>query len=550
MKNKISILQLRIWLVKIDWKLLVFLCLFLNFKLIIKVAAIVIIYALQPGFKFGFRIKNSRLPFFYVSLIGIALINWLFTGMTGGLIYLPVLMTGIAYWVLCILAIHQIKTAVEKNEPEVLHRTILFFFIVNALISLSVYAGIVWETGVINPYLYQGNYQKYFIGTGDYIKGITFDTSIGNAVISALGVIYFLLQGKNGPALLCMLVLLLTGSNFTNFLLCCTLLYIFFLQSNKDQKSMIVVCMLMLVVFFVKVSPQNNQYVVTAWRKFFNIEKPNTKNDKAFIPLTERPDSVLTTAERKQKFAQLYLDSINISLSEKYKKMPISGSSTTADVMARPAKSGDSIHTPAFQHRNDTNEAEKKLIRFIKNNRGELRISSGLSNGSKLPGKLAAVQQTLHFFSQHPLKLLTGSGIGNFSSKLAFRATAMNITGNYPARFTYINEDFKQNHLDLYLFYFTAKDDYHSVMNSPNSTYDQLLGEYGLAGIFSFAILYVGFFTKQLTKHSLVIPLLLLMLGAFFIEYWFEQLSVVVLFELLIFLHIKETTVIKNDATK
>ena len=29
------------------------------------------------------------------------------------------------------------------------------------------------ETGTLNPYTYQGDYQKYFINTGDYIKGIT-----------------------------------------------------------------------------------------------------------------------------------------------------------------------------------------------------------------------------------------------------------------------------------------------------------------------------------------------------------------------------------------
>ena len=534
---------------RIDWKLLVFLLLFLNFKLIIKVAAIVIIYSLRPGFKFGFSLKKSRLPLFYFSLIGIAVFNWLLMGMASSVNYLPVLMTGILCWILCILAIHQVKLAVEKNDAEVLHRTIIIFFIINALVSLSVYAGIVWETDAINPYRYQGNYQKYFISTGDYIKGLTFDTSTSNAVISALGVIYFLLRGKISLTLLCMLVLLLTGSNFTNLLLCCTLLYVFFLQSNKDQKSMVMVCLMMLVIFLVKVSPQNNQYVTAAYQKLFNMQSHVTKNEKAGIRITERSDSVLTIAKRKQKFAQLYLDSINVSLSEKYKKMPLAGSSITADVMARPVIPGDSIHTPRFQHRNDTNQVEKKLIQFIKSNTDELRLSSGSLSRSKLPGKLLAMQQTFQFYNQHPLKLLTGNGMGNFSSKLAFRATAMNLTGSYPARFAYINEDFKLNHLDLYLYYFTDKDDYHSVMNSPNSTYDQLLSEYGLAGLISFAIFYISFFARQLKKHSAAIPLILFMIGAFFMEYWFEQLSVVVFFELLLFFNIKETSFNINNAT-
>lgn len=549
MKNKILTPELRAWPGKIDWALLVFLLLFLNFKLIIKLAAVVLIYWLRPDFKFGFSIKNSRLPFFYLLVIVIAVFNWLVFGMAGNLNYTFVLLTGISFWMLCILAIHQVKLSVEKNDSATIHQTILVFFVINILVSLTVYASIVWEIGQINPYRYQGNYQKYFIGTGDYIKGLTFDTSTTNAVISALGVIYFLFQRKNMLTLLCMIVLLLTGSNFTNLLLCCTLLYVFFFQSNKDQKSMIIICFVMLVTFLVKVSPQNNQYVTAAWQKVFNIQKRVKKNEKAAIPITERPDSVLTITERKEKFAQLYLDSINISLAKKNTKKPLPGTSITAGIMGRPVIPGDSIHTPKFQHRNDTNASEKKLVQFIKSNTDQLRISSHLLKQAKLPGKLVALQQTFRFFTQHPAKIFTGTGIGKFSSKLAFRATAMNLTGGYPAKLVYINDDFKSNHLDLYLFYFTDKDDYHSVMNSPNSTYDQLLSEYGLAGLLSFVIFYLVFFAKQVKKHAAAIPLILFMLGAFFIEYWFEQLSVVIFFELLLFINIKETTVNKNNAT-
>ena len=196
MKNKILTPELRSWPGKIDWALLVFLLLFLNFKLIIKLAAVVLIYWLRPDFKFGFSIKNSRLPFFYLLVIVIAVFNWLVFGMAGNLNYTFVLLTGISFWMLCILAIHQVKLSVEKNDSATIHQTILVFFVINILVSLTVYASIVWEIGQINPYRYQGNYQKYFIGTGDYIKGLTFDTSTTNAVISALGVIYFYIRKK------------------------------------------------------------------------------------------------------------------------------------------------------------------------------------------------------------------------------------------------------------------------------------------------------------------------------------------------------------------
>lgn len=526
----------------IDWKLLVFLLLFLNVKLVIKAVAIVLIYVLRPDFKFGFRLKNSRLPLFYILVTGIVLFDTMIYGLVAQINYTLVLTTSILFWVLCILAMHQVKISVEKNDPETLYRTITVFFILNALVSLLVYAGIVFETGAINPYRYQGNYQKYFIGTGDYIKGITFDTSTTNAVLSAFGVIFFLSRGKNILAIMCMTVLLLTGSNITNLLLCLSLMFIFFFQSNKNQKSIIVVCLAMLVVFLIKVSPQNNKYVATAYQKYINSQPETRELPEINIPITSRPDSTLTEEERKLKFAQLYSDSIGTMVAEKNEKRLFDNSAaiSVTGFKEKPVIPGDSIHTPRFQHVNDTTAIEKELIAFKKKNPIVLTLSNAGPANPSLPGKLVAVEQTLNYYKKNPGKILTGAGAGNFSSKLAFRATSMKVAGGYPAKFAYISDDFRNNHLDLYLYYFTGKDDYHSIINSPNSTYDQLLGEYGLLGLVSFVIFYLVFFIKRVKKSSYAIPLFLFMLGAFGIEYWFEQLSVVIFFELLLFLNIKE----------
>ena len=541
MKNKILAFVSGTKPGRIDWKLLIFLLLFLNFKLIIKLAAIVVIYLLRADLRFGFRIKNPRLPLFYLLVIFIGLVNWFVSGLIGNFNYSLVMAMGILCWILCILAVHQVKLSVEKNDTVTIHRTLLVFFIINIIISLAVYASIVWETGAINAYRYQGNYQKYFIGTGDYIKGLTFDTSTTNAVLNAIGVIYFLYREKYGLVIISMAVLLMTGSNLTNFLLVCTLIFVFLFQSNKDQKTLVLVCFLMLITFLVKVSPQNNQYVTTAFQKVFGIQSHDKVNAKAEIPITQKPDSVLTGDEQKQKFAQLYLDSINAALAKKNKKT-LPGPLAAMGYMQRPLIPGDSIHTPAFQHRHDTNAIEKKLLQFVDTVSVAEIVTTSAITKTRLPGKLIAFQQTFRYLKEHPGKLATGTGIGNFSSKLAFRATAMNVTGSYPARFAYINNDFRVNHLDLYAYYFAGKDDYHSVVNSPNSTYDQLLGEYGLAGLLGFLWLYIGFFVKKVSRHTAAIPLILLMLGVFFIEYWYEHLSVVIVFELLLFLNIKEIT--------
>src|SRR6185437_3402851 len=222
----------------IDWKLLIFLLLFLNVKLIVKLAAIILIYILQPDFKFGFRIRNSRLPLFYLFIVGIGILDYLIIPGAKSLNYSIVVITGIAFWMLSILAIHQVKLSVELHDPSVIQKTISVFFVINAIISLGTLLVIIVKTGAINPYLYQGEYQLYFIGTGDYIRGISFDTSTTNAVLNAFGVIYFLSHKKTLMAFLCMIILLLTGSNITNLVLSAALLFVFIFQSDKDRKSL------------------------------------------------------------------------------------------------------------------------------------------------------------------------------------------------------------------------------------------------------------------------------------------------------------------------
>src|ERR1700744_2966027 len=93
---------------QVDWKLLLFLVLFLNVKLAIKIPAIILIYLLQFNFKFGFSLKNSRLPLFYLLAIAIAVLNWIISRSYTNINYNLVLLTGISFWLLCILAMHQV----------------------------------------------------------------------------------------------------------------------------------------------------------------------------------------------------------------------------------------------------------------------------------------------------------------------------------------------------------------------------------------------------------------------------------------------------------
>src|SRR6185369_17126412 len=186
---------------------------------------------------------------------------------------------------------------------------LLLFFIVNAAVSLADYFHMVIGSGALNPYIYQGQYQKYFINTGDKIRGISFDTSTTNAVLNSIGVIYFLHRKKIIMMLICMVILLLTTSNITNFLITGILLYLFVFQTDRIQKSLILVCLTLLLIFIIKISPQNNKYTLEAIQRIFN-KKTEMRLSPVVIPLRERPDSLLTSEKKKQKIAQLYLDSL------------------------------------------------------------------------------------------------------------------------------------------------------------------------------------------------------------------------------------------------
>lgn len=538
---------------KVDWKLLTFLLLFLNVKLVIKIPVIILFSLWQFNFKFGFSLKNSRLPLFYLLVIAISLINWFINKHFTAVNYNILLLTGIFFWLICILAIHQVKLAVENDTAEVIHQTIIAFFIINALLSIAALIVIALKVHTINPYTYQGEYQKYFISTGDYIRGVTFDTSITNAVLNAFGIIYFLFRKNAVMLLVCMATLLLTGSNFINLILLPILLILFAFKTNRYQKSLIVICFVFLGVFMVKISPQNNRYAENTLKPFFQHKDTNTRTAllsspvAAQLPIALRPDSVLNQEERKEKVATLYLDSVSkllIAIRSKQQHLKWAKDVTVIDD-GRIVIQGPDINGPAYQSLKVTPPEQMQMVQFIRAHKKALPISGNDNYNTTLPGKAMGFIQTLTYFKSHLNRILTGTGMGNFSSKLAFKAAGLGFVGSYPKQFTYINHDFLTNHLDIYLNYFSKWSGMHSLTNSPFSVYDQLIAEYGLIGLAVFVIWYLGFFAKHYKKLTYGIPILIVLLLVLFTDYWFEQLSVIVFFELLLLLNIKETQALK-----
>jgi hypothetical protein len=80
----------------------------------------------------------------------------------------------------------------------------------------------------------------------------------------------------------------------------------------------------------------------------------------------------------------------------------------------------------------------------------------------------------------------------------------------------------------------------HSTLNAPNSVANQLLGEYGFVGVLLFLVFYLWYFLKRykyLTYGRIILPLMMVFLMT---DYWFENLSVMIIFEAMILLDLQK----------
>ena len=378
-----------------DWHLLPFLVLFLNVKLVVKLLAVVLIYALQPNFKFGFHLKKTRLPVFYLAAIGITFINWLIHKNLHSFNYSLVLLTAIGGWLICLLASHQIKYSVEKNNTALIHQTLLVFFILNAAVSFFNIAAITWETGAFNPYLYQGQFQKYFIETGDYIRGITFDISTTNAFINAFGVVYFLTRKNAVMVCVCMAVLTLTASIFINIVISAIFLWLLAFRSDRDQKSLIIICLGFLALFMVKISPHNNGY---AFATFKDILFPHKPGDVVIAPAQPQPvnmipDNQLSPEQRKEKKAQSYIDSVKTVAAHKHPVVAVLAKQVNPTEKLDLPK--PDINTKPYQTRTDPDAEQRRLLQFINLHQTSLPLSGQKSFKTNLPGKYISLKYSI-----------------------------------------------------------------------------------------------------------------------------------------------------------
>ncbi len=175
---------------------------------------------------------------------------------------------------------------------------------------------------------------------------------------------------------------------------------------------------------------------------------------------------------------------------------------------------------------------------------GKKILTEKVSSTTDPARKLVSYEQTLKNWISSPQSFIFGEGAGKFSSRTAF-LTGGDYTSWYPNKLEYKSEKFKENHFKLWndrILAIPFKDGTH---NQPFSFYNQLIGEFGLLGLVLFS-LYLFFIIKRWHLLTYGKILSLLMIGFFFLEYWFDYFSVILFFELFINLNIREQRVVER----
>jgi hypothetical protein len=290
---------------EIDGQFLLFLVLLCEVKLVVKaLALLLLLWRHRFVWKAVLRCA-PRLPLLYPALFLAGLTGALIAGRFSEAHYRWAFAGSEAIWLACgLLSFGMYAEARYRDHRNASKKRWKPFSCSMRLVSFFQLGRIMLETGALNPYRYQGNYQKYFINTGDYIKGISFDTSTTNAVLCAIGILFFVQKGRWAVVSLCLATLVLAGSNLVNALVLAGLAFLFCFRSTRAQKSILVLCTLPFILFWSRVSPQNTGYLqaVLGWNEPAAAAAPKS----AAAPQNEE--------ERREAFARRWIDSMGTLL--------------------------------------------------------------------------------------------------------------------------------------------------------------------------------------------------------------------------------------------
>jgi hypothetical protein len=477
--NSISKLTLKINdFFKVNLSVLIILCLISQHSFIVKFFGVFLVVILNLNSLKEFSIR--KIPFFYFLIIITEVLKFLFFNDTQNLPHFAQFILGITYW-LASLILCWILYYVVNNELYI-KKSINVFVVLNFAFSIYQLVKICCVENVLNPFN-TGHNHPYGISSGDLISGIFHGVHLTNAFVSLFLIIYYITEQTPLYIFLSLTTLLLTGSNYATIILFLAFGILFFSNKSNWQKVSIILCVIFIVVFYSFVTPLNAEYLL---EKTLNISKtlPNSAHDIALE-----------------------------DLESKYEVKKVTIADTNSPYTSEGAET-------------------KKII--VKN-------QDNVFDFVKQSGKTRSYYQTKEFLTQSAKNFMLGSGIGGFSSKLAFNSSGIMEGSSLNKYFPkYESSYFGNNHKALYAYLKTQHIMFHSESNRPFSVYNQLLGEYGIIGFSFFILFYLWYFIKRMDLKTYALPVFVALLLMLNIDYFFESISILLFFELLMFLNIKQ----------
>ena len=497
----------------VDWMLLVFLIGVTNVKLYVKAAVVLAYIAYLLYKKVSFPRRLPGVSPFYLFVLVAGTFSSLINGSFNVHGYWLGFVLGGAQWLIAGAASYLLYIVVASKDHKETEATIKAFFVINGIFCLYQIFQMAILSGGHFPYWYWDASDQFGSSTGDHVRGVFGSNSLTNAAINILGALYFIYNKELRWAIFCAVIMMLCTSNMTlAFFVLTTILMIVFAKQRavKINALIVIVCM---IVLYPILSPSNISYLRTTYHEKYLIS------------------DTLETADRGA--AQRHSTIIRSNNQE----------------LDYPAELMDMKYYATLHLKPNSNVAlEQGSIKYF------LRRWYGYKDDEEMPPELKhmpvkvfSVKQVIDYNTSSLSHFVFGAGIGNFSSKLAIKMTGLGLQGYYPPNYIYISKDFFQYHFCTLLYVLSQPVSQHSIINMPFSVYGQLAGEYGLIGVIITIIFYIGFFVKNRKYLSygryLWVPIA--MYWGF--EYWLEMISLMVIFELLMFSNIKA---VKNDAVE
>lgn len=500
-----------------DWVYFVFLFLFTNQAIFsLKILGLLLIYLVRPNLKFGF--KNKRLPLFYILILSISTFTFIVKTRDFSAPYIVAFLVGNFFWLAGFLAFHQGKVSIEKYGAKGVENTMKLFTVFNLLFSLFQLFAIMDITHTLNPYT--GLEFPYGMSTGDNIYGFFMQNSYFNMMVSAMLTIYFIFKRSLFFAVISSLCLILVFGNYGTMVFLAilgVLLITGMLNSLFNEKRGDGV----LARILNNASPPGN----------FLLYIPGLAVFVIIIYGSLSPENTNYIVQKLQE--KVY--SINPNKQENYSSM-ISDQKMDPRAFTMAADEWEKLKNEERRQQRRLSYDEVVTIGEEKddNARQNARRDMTRSYVEKLQGKTLSILETSQYLRSSPANLLLGAGTTRFSS-----LTAQKMAGYDSSRLfqnvlpRYISPAYKENHLMIHEERRKGDSKYLSNANWPDSTYNQLFGEYGILGFLCFLVFYLGYFARKIYSWTYSYWVIIMLIPFMHLAYIFETLSVIPFFELL-----------------